>query len=652
MELHESLHELGSRLGHGLFTDAENFRGALNDYVDESSASVGDINLLVDAVRLGAFRSMTTMLESGASSDSAIAEAGTRLARDRGSSDANGAMWACAVLGYAIDQVSEPQIRRYADQRSGVSSRQAPPSGPATQPPPYQSPQQPPPYQSPQRPPAQSPQPPPYQSPQRPPAQSPQPPPYQSPQPAPPARNQPPPSQRPAAAAPQQPAAGGSSGGAPVQPTIWPRSGGAPGQSSADRTSFPGQGSSSADGATNPRLPVNPDPTAARPGASSGSAPTQFHSGDTPGGPRTPTSQGSPPGSQSSPQGSQGSPPAYSTSPTASKKKPLLLIVAAVAAVLVVIGVGIPVALSLGGGGGEDDTQTLATADVNADYEALGEDVTAGADDCTEGDRSLGQKEVVTCVVKGGTLTLITYNDVEALQSSRAKTIHLGQGTLTGEDNDGTYFAFDPAAVEGTEQKATVYWDSEKAAQAATYTATKDDEGAAEDLGKLQDSTKPTVDAPSEIDSSDLEEFADDFQLENCDRTFTQYKGAAEESACTLGGNDISVGQFTSLKYLNIVRKWARLEAKKDGCPNFYQSDKKPNCENSRYFTDVDGQSGYDPSGGDIERGRLWGFVDQDDDDKAVVYVERVDCLCFLIARDSAGDPNALSDLLSKQLQS
>ena len=55
MELHESLYALGLRLGREVFEDPDSFRGALDDFLDEDSATTGDINLLVDAVRLGAF---------------------------------------------------------------------------------------------------------------------------------------------------------------------------------------------------------------------------------------------------------------------------------------------------------------------------------------------------------------------------------------------------------------------------------------------------------------------------------------------------------------------------------------------------------------------------------------------------------------------
>ncbi|MEZ0578505.1 YrzE family protein [Nocardioides sp. MH1] len=105
MELHESLAELARDHGASLFNDADAFRGALDDYLDEGSASTGTINLLTDAVRLGALQGMLTMLDSGASVDDAVESAGQRLSRDRGSADVAGSQWACAVLGYALGRV-------------------------------------------------------------------------------------------------------------------------------------------------------------------------------------------------------------------------------------------------------------------------------------------------------------------------------------------------------------------------------------------------------------------------------------------------------------------------------------------------------------------------------------------------------------------
>ncbi len=118
MELHESLYALGLRLGREVFEDPDSFRGALDDFLDEDSATTGDINLLVDAVRLGAFSSMTSMIGSGAQVTAAVEEAGNRLARDRGSADVAGAQWACAVLGFAIGKVSDAEVRRYRTQHA------------------------------------------------------------------------------------------------------------------------------------------------------------------------------------------------------------------------------------------------------------------------------------------------------------------------------------------------------------------------------------------------------------------------------------------------------------------------------------------------------------------------------------------------------
>ncbi len=105
MELHESLAQLARDHGESLFADADAFRGALDDYLDEGSASTGTINLLTDTVRLGALQGMVTMLDSGASVEDAVESAGQRLSRDRGSADVAGSQWACAVLGYALGKV-------------------------------------------------------------------------------------------------------------------------------------------------------------------------------------------------------------------------------------------------------------------------------------------------------------------------------------------------------------------------------------------------------------------------------------------------------------------------------------------------------------------------------------------------------------------
>lgn len=110
MKLHQSLAELARDHGHGLFRDATAFRGSLDDYLDEGQASAGTINLLTDAVRLGALDGLVTMLDSGARPADAVESAGQRLARDRGSADVRGCQWAVAVLGFALGKVPESLV--------------------------------------------------------------------------------------------------------------------------------------------------------------------------------------------------------------------------------------------------------------------------------------------------------------------------------------------------------------------------------------------------------------------------------------------------------------------------------------------------------------------------------------------------------------
>lgn len=127
MKLHQSLADLARDHGHGLFRDATAFRGSLDDYLDEGQASSGTINLLTDAVRLGALDGLLTMLDSGANPADAVESAGQRLARDRGSADVRGCQWAVAVLGFALGKVPEALVTGL-DPDAGTTAPPAPPA--------------------------------------------------------------------------------------------------------------------------------------------------------------------------------------------------------------------------------------------------------------------------------------------------------------------------------------------------------------------------------------------------------------------------------------------------------------------------------------------------------------------------------------------
>lgn len=143
MSLHQALADLARDHGHGLFRDASAFRGSLDDYLDEGQASSGTINLLTDAVRLGALDGMLTMLDSGAAPSDAVDSAGQRLARDRGSADVRGCQWAVAVLGFALGKVPEHLVTGLDPEANTAAPPHHGPGGTA----PVQSPVQSPPHQ-------------------------------------------------------------------------------------------------------------------------------------------------------------------------------------------------------------------------------------------------------------------------------------------------------------------------------------------------------------------------------------------------------------------------------------------------------------------------------------------------------------------------
>jgi hypothetical protein len=127
MELHETLYSLRWTIGQESFEDPDEFRAALDDFLDEGSLSSGQINLLVDAMRFGAYRRMMSMIESGAEPAAAVEAGGELLSRERGSADLGGSRWACAVLGYAAGKVPALDVQRFLPGTGGTSADGVPP---------------------------------------------------------------------------------------------------------------------------------------------------------------------------------------------------------------------------------------------------------------------------------------------------------------------------------------------------------------------------------------------------------------------------------------------------------------------------------------------------------------------------------------------
>lgn len=110
MNLHELLRDLVARQGPSVVESAEGFRAALDDFLTEDEATTGELNLLVDAVRIGGVQRLHSIIEHGGDPRAAIAEAGDAVARDRGTDDFARCRWAVGIVGYALGWVEVADI--------------------------------------------------------------------------------------------------------------------------------------------------------------------------------------------------------------------------------------------------------------------------------------------------------------------------------------------------------------------------------------------------------------------------------------------------------------------------------------------------------------------------------------------------------------
>ncbi|WP_147381538.1 hypothetical protein [Nocardioides immobilis] len=101
MALHDELADLRAQVGPQIFDDPVAFRAAFDDFVSEGSASTGEVSLLVGAIATGALQRLKDQLALGADPATSIAAQGDLLARDRGTSESDGARWALSVLAHA-----------------------------------------------------------------------------------------------------------------------------------------------------------------------------------------------------------------------------------------------------------------------------------------------------------------------------------------------------------------------------------------------------------------------------------------------------------------------------------------------------------------------------------------------------------------------
>lgn len=133
MQIHHAVEEIYRR-DPGAFDETEHLVAALSDYVDTDGAGSGEIRLIVDAVKLGAFHRLRDLAEVGASPHAAIAETGAALARRR-ATDEDRSTWACAVLAFAIGLVNEADVHVYRAKWELPTALPPHPQQAATQPP-------------------------------------------------------------------------------------------------------------------------------------------------------------------------------------------------------------------------------------------------------------------------------------------------------------------------------------------------------------------------------------------------------------------------------------------------------------------------------------------------------------------------------------
>ena len=110
MALHDELAELRAAVGEQAVDDPVTFRAAFDDFLPEGSASTGEVSLLVGAIATGALQRLREQLALGADPATSIAAQGDLLARDRGTSETQGARWALSVLAQAVGAVPDELV--------------------------------------------------------------------------------------------------------------------------------------------------------------------------------------------------------------------------------------------------------------------------------------------------------------------------------------------------------------------------------------------------------------------------------------------------------------------------------------------------------------------------------------------------------------
>ncbi len=121
MDLQNKIRLLVRTIGPRILEDASEFRAAMDDYLEQDDMSSGEMNLLIDAVRLDAYAQLVHLLNSGAPPDAAIITAGDALSEKRGGDNPAGCRWACACLAFAASRIDDTTFSRFPYTRTSVA---------------------------------------------------------------------------------------------------------------------------------------------------------------------------------------------------------------------------------------------------------------------------------------------------------------------------------------------------------------------------------------------------------------------------------------------------------------------------------------------------------------------------------------------------
>jgi hypothetical protein len=129
--LHEELRELVDSFGADVFRDGDEFRAALDDFLREDVAIPGQLNVLYDAVRFGAYARFVELAGQGGDPVLAVRTAGDALARERGTTEVVTSRWAVATLAHAAGHLETSSLAVFLQpDTAGGPAPTAPPPPP------------------------------------------------------------------------------------------------------------------------------------------------------------------------------------------------------------------------------------------------------------------------------------------------------------------------------------------------------------------------------------------------------------------------------------------------------------------------------------------------------------------------------------------